>query len=326
MSTEVHPSAPPVLLTALDDEAVLLIEGEDAVGFLQGQTTCDVANLADGDITLGAICNAKGRTVAVFRLFRAANSCFLVLRNDMLETVRRRLKPYVLRSSVRIADVEQNGNWQLSGLLGTLDRSATAILGVAAAPPRGHAARTAAGAWLLGIDRDAKYLLAASPEVTATVRTAFLADRAGATAPADVWYAAEIADGIPCVTPATTEEFLPQMLNLDLLRGISFKKGCYTGQEVVARTHYLGRVKRRMHRFEVSCGHPPASGDRLVHAADGSPVGQVLLAARTPDDAGRYDLLAVLTSEDLQADDLRLWSLTGPRVKPVSLPYTEPRS
>jgi folate-binding protein YgfZ len=300
---------------------MLLVEGEDAASFLQGQTTCDIKSLPEGCITLGGICNAKGRTVAVFRLFHADGHCFLLLRADMIDAVRKRLKPYVMRSRVRIAGADLDPDWRLSGLLGTLAPVTIEALGISAAPQPGHAFRTAAGAWLLGIDQDRKYLLLAPSDLTATVRAALLDSGAAEAVPTATWHSAEIADGIPSITPATTEEFIPQMLNLDLLGGISFRKGCYTGQEVVARTHYLGSVKRRMHRFRVTCDRFPEAGARLSNANDAD-IGLVLHAAPPEENPRDFDLLAVLTGEGAQTDDIRLWSSTGPRVEHISLPYS----
>jgi folate-binding protein YgfZ len=315
-------AAPPGLqLATLDDQAVLAIEGADAVGFLQGQTTCDIKNLKTGQMTLGAICNPKGRAVAVFRLLRVENGCLLVLSRDRVDAVRRRLKPYVLRSQVSIADATLDRGWSLVGLLGPFGPDAAAALGIAGEPHPGQALPMAPGTWLLALERSGKYLLAAPPAATAALRDQLIAGGLAHEITADRWLFAEIADGIPCITDATAEEFIPQMLNLDLLEGISFTKGCYTGQEVVARTHYLGAVKRRMHRLRVQSDTCPAAGMRIVRGPDDLSAGQVLIAVGTPESPDSFDLLAVLTAEGAQAQGLHLGSPSGPGLEPASLPY-----
>jgi folate-binding protein YgfZ len=127
------------------------------------------------------------------------------------------------------------------------------------------------------------------------------------------WLAADIAAGLTQVTAATSEQFIPQMLNVDLLGGVSFTKGCYTGQEIVARTHHLGRVKRRSMRFVLPPGAPPAPTSSLL--LDGAKVADVLMAAEQPD---RVELLAVT---NLDAADKPLTTEDGRKVEPHPLPY-----
>lgn len=131
--------------------------------------------------------------------------------------------------------------------------------------------------------------------------------------PGSEWELAEIRDGIPVVVPATSEEFVPQMLNLDQLGGIAFDKGCYTGQEVVARTHYLGSVKRRMHRFRAAALQAPTPGDRLI-ADDETPTpGQVIRSAIV---AGTtYELLAVIPERPSQETRYHLQDAQGPSLE-----------
>lgn len=314
-----HPSATVSLLalTRLDDLALLVVEGEDAASFLQGQTTCDVKGLTEGIITLGALCNPKGRTVAVFRLFCHGGRFHLLLRADMIESVRSRLQRYVLRARVGISDA--SGQWAVLGLLGPVDGVTADLFGLPVSPPVGHWERVPSGALVLSVDTDEKFLVLAPIELVAELESA-LSDSGfvGRTSPAE-WERAEIRDGVPTVTPTTSEEFTPQMLNLDLLGGVSFTKGCYTGQEVVARTHYLGTVKRRMHRFHVCCDRLPEAGARLAGAHDENPIGQVVTVVPLNDSC--YDLLAVTSADGSRGDTVRLWSSSGPEAKWMNLPY-----
>ncbi|WP_139557485.1 CAF17-like 4Fe-4S cluster assembly/insertion protein YgfZ [Methylotetracoccus oryzae] len=319
-----HDSGSPAVfeLATLDDHAVLAIEGADAVGFLQGQTTCDIKALKPGQMTLGAICNPKGRTLAVFRLLRVESGCLLVLPKDRIDAVRRRLIPYVLRAQIRITGDVDDGEWSLLGGLGSIGPGAGAVLGMTGEPQPGQALLMSTGAWVLALERSGKYLVAGPSAVTAALRDQLLADGLAHEITNERWQFAEIADGIPTITDATAEEFIPQMLNLDLLGGISFSKGCYTGQEVVARTHYLGAVKRRMHRLRAQSDRRPEAGLRIAMGPDDTLAGQVLIAAGTPEMPGCYDMLSVLTAEGAQAQELRLGSPSGPRLEPARLPYS----
>ena len=319
-----HDSGSPAVfeLATLDDHAVLAIEGADAVGFLQGQTTCDIKALKPGQMTLGAICNPKGRTLAVFRLLRVESGCLLVLPKDRIDAVRRRLIPYVLRAQVRITGAVDDGDWSLLGGLGSIGPGAGAVLGMTGEPQPGQALLMSTGAWMLTLERSGKYLVAGPSAVTAALRYRLLADGLAHEITNERWQFAEIADGIPTITDATAEEFIPQMLNLDLLGGISFGKGCYTGQEVVARTHYLGAVKRRMHRLRAQSDRRPEAGLRIAMGPDDTLAGQVLIAAGTPEMPGCYDMLSVLTAEGAQAQELRLGSPSGSRLEPARLPYS----
>jgi tRNA-modifying protein YgfZ len=140
---------------------------------------------------------------------------------------------------------------------------------------------------------------------------------------AAAWDWHDIMAGIPSVQPATSDAFVPQMANLDLINGISFDKGCYTGQEIVARLHYRGRLKQRMYRARVPTANTPMPGDRIF-APDmpGQSTGTVVIAAASPDDG--YDLLAVIHCDSVAAGELRLHDVGGPRLTIEPLPYSVP--
>lgn len=307
-------------LIRLDDLALLLVEGPDALTFLQGQVTCDVKNLSEGAVTLGALCNPKGRAIAVFRLFRHHGRCDLLLRSDMIEAVGDLLRRYVLRAKVTISDAHRQCS--VFGLLGELDGNSAVALGLSSAPPEvGHGAAAVNGAWVLAVDRDRKYLILAPNETATAIQKTLAEGKLAVPGSPTEWERADIRDGVPSLSPATSEEFIPQMLNLDLLGGIGFNKGCYTGQEVVARTHYLGAVKRRMQRFRVSCSRIPEPGARIACEHDESPIGQVVSVVEVDDFC--YELLAVVTSDRLQTHSVRLWSSSGPEVERLVLPYLD---
>ncbi len=306
-------------LTPLEDTALLLVEGVDAVPFLQGQVTCDVKALAEGQVTLGALCNPKGRVIATFRLFRWNEHCCLILRCDMIDAVRNVLQRYVLRARVTLRD--GRSAWSVLGLLGKIDDRSAAALGLSACPLVGHGASAARGAWVLAVDRAQKYLILAPTGVGAEIEAALGNQELAVRDSPSEWQRADIRDGVPNVPPATTEQFVPQMLNLDLLGGIGFEKGCYTGQEVVARSHYLGTVKRRMHRFRVHSDRVPQSGARLTGEGDEPPIGHVLTAAELADSS--YELLAVVANDRVRDGSVRLWLSSGPKLERIALPYLD---
>lgn len=267
---------------------VLALRGADAARFLHGQVSADIEGLPQGASTLAGFHNAQGRVIALLALAHAASGEFLaVLPRELSASVAQRLGKYVLRSRVRISD--ESATWQ--------------VIGVAAdAVPHAGVVIAWSGRRLL--------LLPSGNEP--------LADDVSARA---AWERADIAAGIPQVYAATSETLVAQMLNLDLLGAISFDKGCYTGQEVIARAHYRGRVKRRLQRW-----HNP-SGTRLepgqsAHAPDGRSLVVVRVAT---DIAGAQDLLAVGNYSGEAGGEAAGAEGAGPRVNgPLALPYSLP--
>jgi folate-binding protein YgfZ len=290
MSEFVKTPAGPAWYAELPQLGVLEIAGADAAKFLQGQATCDVLALTDELSSPGAFCTAQGRVLAVFRVLRRGDRFLLIMPQVLIPDIIQRLRMYVLRSAVTVADV--SGDWQC---LGVCTRAADGL------------------AWLGTADKDAVALhdgwpVLAWPSVD-SVRAMVLVQNDGPEAVREQllnreyaalgafhWQLEEIRAGVPWVLPGTVEEFIPQMLNLDRLGGIGFKKGCYTGQEVVARTQYLGAVKRRMYRLELPAGsEPPAPGSRVLAQGEAQSVGTVVCAAAAP--GAPAELLAVLIGE-----------------------------
>lgn len=258
---------PELTLTALDDLTVLAVRGPDALPFLQGQITHDTTLLAARGSLLAALLNPQGRVLALFRLFHVApDHVLLVLPAELAADVRARLAKYVLRAKVRIEDA--GAAWRVVGVAG---------------PDAEAAARTRLAA---ALDAGGLRQLIVLPR-TEALPEAQPADR-------ESWRREDILAGIPEVVAATAGQFVPQMLNLDHLDAVSFSKGCYTGQEVVARAHYLGQVKRRLQHLVVAAPEPLAPGQRVV-LADGRSA-QVVSAV--PDGAGEQLVLAVAGPPD----------------------------
>jgi folate-binding protein YgfZ len=281
------------LLPAL---GVLRIAGPDAANFLQGQVTNDVHLLADGRTQVAALCTNQGRVIAIVRLRQTEEAIYALMPADLLAKVATQLRKFVLRAKVEI--------------LQATDLHVGAIYSGAAAEAAGQprfdeAALTMSPVPLAGATEVVTFQYAEGREVVAAPAAAWRAiSGLSLSRPSpeawQAWLAADIADGLPHVSAATSEQFIPQMLNLDLVGGVSFAKGCYTGQEIVARTHHLGRVKRRTMRYALPSGEAPVPLSNLL-LDDGSKAADVLVTATLPD---RIELLAV-TNLDAAGRPLR---------------------
>lgn len=304
--------------SALAHYGLIKVGGEDASGFLQGQLTCDVNALTPGGSCLGAQCNPKGRVIANFHLLRGERDFYLLLAADLAPVARKRLQMYVLRSKVALDDLTPGR--AMIGLFGTGYASGLAALGIDI-PDSPGAVLERPGCLVFRLaDGTGRCLIAADVELAQRMESSLR----GALALADpnLWRLAGIEAGIPEITAAASEEFLPQMLNLDALGGIGFQKGCYTGQEIVTRTHFLGQLKRRMFRLRCRSETEPAPGTLIYDAGEAEPrnVGQVVAAAAEVPDG--YQLLAVMGVDHDLGGDYRLLRPDGPKTEFLPLPYT----
>jgi folate-binding protein YgfZ len=222
--------------TALADLGAIRAHGADAVRFLQGQLSNDVSKLAELGSMLAGFHNPQGRVIALLRLVSLAPEQILaILPRELAATTAARLAKFILRAKVKIQD--ESDQWRVVGVT-ALRKDEVAPSRVVPADP--YSRRR----WL--VDR---------VEAPSRLEGYSSLDREG-------WRALDIATGLPQVYASTSEEFVAQMLNLDVLGAISFDKGCYTGQEVIARAHYRGRVKRRLQRFRTQ-GAPPVESAEL---------------------------------------------------------------
>lgn len=310
----------------LDHLGVLRVRGSDAPSFLQGQLTNDVLSMEPGKARLAGYLTPNGRLLATFWVIRhdeapepeqAEEPVFwLVCARDIAAAVARRLSMYVLRAKVRIEDDSERR--LVLGHVGMPGRAAAALAGcaeppVVAALPDVTLTETTTDMLttpvrrLLGPERQLlRSLLVVSP--------ACLSGPDGhphrLRMSSSDWLQLDVATGIPWICAATQERFIPQMLNLDLVGGVSFRKGCYPGQEVVARSEYRGKVKRRM--FAGLCSGPlPPPGTDII-AYDGSVIGQVVCTASlsaTPDE----DVTALLDTDATNPDSQLPITLVGRR-------------
>ena len=279
------------VLCDLSHLGLLEISGDDAVSFLQGQVTNDVKLLAGTNAHYSAYCNPKGRMLALFLAFSHYDHVHLQMPKELIESIAKRLKMYVMRSKVEINDVSEsilkfgiNGPQAPSILassfaktpmqyyeLVSLENAAILKLPTISGHHRFEIFTDAINAPVIWNALEANCQLVGKP----------------------CWDWLEIQAGIPDVEPSTQEQFVPQMLNLDILNGINFKKGCYTGQEIIARTHYLGSVKRRTYLTEIytpqaNLRQTPSAGDKVVDATQNE-VGQIVRVTANP--LNGYDAL-----------------------------------
>jgi len=307
----------------LPETGVLSLSGKDAAKLLQGQATCDILGLPPGQTTLGALCTPKGRALAVFRVLRLEDRIFLLLPEELLETVSKRLRMFVLRADVKIEDV--SGAWAAFGLFG--EKSAAAALQTLGLPALGLDNEAEGQGGLLASfyairipDPGSPRLLVLADAAKADGIGRFLEAHAIPRWDASRWQLEDIRAGLPSVAAATVEEFVPQMLNLDLLGGISFNKGCYTGQEIVARTHYLGHLKRRMFRLAGAEGPLPQAGESLfAEGGEAQGAGTVVAAATAP--TGGFEVLAVLNVNSAEDAQARFKTANGSPLSLAGLPY-----
>jgi folate-binding protein YgfZ len=288
----------------LPDWGVILAQGPDTAVFLNGQLTQDMLHLEEGRASLAGYCSPKGRLLATFVAWRVSGDSFaLACSADLLSATLKRLSMYVLRAKCKLSDA--SAAWPLHGLAGP---SADALVaGAVALADWGSAGVGSARVIRLPAADGLSRFLWAGPDAPPLPPLHV-----------EVWRWLEVRSGVPRVMAATAEQFVPQMLNLELLGGVNFKKGCYPGQEVVARSQYRGTLKRRT--YLMGCNAPATVGAEVFHSEDpGQPAGMVVLAASLPD--GTHAALVELKMAALLAGTLHAGSADGPRLTPSTLPY-----
>jgi folate-binding protein YgfZ len=229
---------------------VLRISGKDALTFLQGQITHDTRRLAEQQTLLAACANVQGRVLAVLHLMPHTEGILAVVPRELTAGLITHLRRFVLRAKVQLTDLTDT--WAVAGFH---DAAALAQAGLPA-PQGGATYLEQAGIGIARVSERAERSFAVGP------RTAVEQFPPSSTIGELLWRLADVRDGLPQIYAATRELFVPQMLNLDLIDGISFSKGCYTGQEIIARTQHLGRIKRRM--FRLGLPRPVAIGAPLT--------------------------------------------------------------
>jgi tRNA-modifying protein YgfZ len=305
------------IICAISQFSTLVVAGKDAATFMQGQFTNDVEKADENRSQLSAICNNKGRMIANFRIFKYRQNHFLNLKSNLTEKTIQHLQNYILRAQVAIQDVTEqlihigvNGDDAtelLSPFLEDLKQEIDSItfndnyiaICVAGSKPR--------------------YEIFCSFE-HAKVLWEKISDQAEIVNPS-VWDYLNIQAGLPFIDASTSEEFVPQMANMELINGLSFTKGCFTGQEIIARTHYLGKQKRRTYRINITSETKPEAGEQL--ATDTSTENQYTgtLITVCPITENEYEALAVIQIKSAEEGKLKLKD-TDAKISLLDLPYS----
>lgn len=270
----------PLFCNLFPDNALISVSGDEAAAFLHGQFTNDVLALAVGQAQWNGWCSPKGRLLATFVLARGEAGYFISLPMALREGIQKRLQMFVLRAKVKLDNVSATVN-RFAVWGGALPDGVAALGGGLGVVVDGH-----------------------SP--------------AGNASSIEAWSLALIRAGILVVLPATQDQFVPQMANFELIGGVNFKKGCYPGQEIVARTQYRGILKRRMAR--VACAAPCEPGTSVYSSAFGAQAaGMIANAAPSPE--GGWEALVVAQLDAIGLNDLKLGSPQGTALEILPLPY-----
>lgn len=305
---ELQAAASATVIVPLGHLGLIDVQGEDARAFLHGQFTSDINHLSAGKVQHSAWCTAKGRMLASFLIWRNGEDFRLAVSADLLAAVQKRLQMFVLRAKVKLADASDE-----TVLLGIAGPTAGEALAAANLPMPTEALTSidADGAQVIRLDGERLVVAlpaTRAPEVWAQL--AALARPAGVPA----WRWLDVRAGLPLITAATREEFVPQMADFEKIGGVSFHKGCYPGQEIVARTQYLGKVKRHLYRLDSPV--PVVPGDDL-HCPENpdQAIGKIVVGAHAP--SGGYAALAVIQANF--AHDVHLASKDGPTVAAAAI-------
>lgn len=303
-----------MFFTTIPNAGLIHFSGDDSRSFLHAQLTSDVNALAANRSQYSGYCTPKGRLLASFLLWRGEQGYFMQLPATLREPIQKRLSMYILRAKVKARDA--GAEFACFGISG-MDAAAKLQPLFGELPRAVHEIVHRDGIALLRLPVD-RFEIVAPQEKAAAVREA-LAANAEAAGP-EYWDWLDIRAGIPVITPATQEEFVPQMVNFDAIGAVSFSKGCYPGQEIVARTHFLGRLKQRMFLVRIPADTAPQPGDKLYSADMGDQAsGMIVNAAAVPE--GGYDALAVIQLSSAGAEAVRWKSADGPVLQLLPLPY-----
>ena len=306
------------ILCDLSHLGLISAQGADTLTFLQSQLTNDAREVTATHSQLSGYCSAKGRLLALFRIFQRGEQVYLQFPHELLEPTLKRLRMFVMRAKVTLDDATDNlvrigvggpqAEQHLSAAIGQLPQAVNDVV----------SSKDITVLRLPGVN--ARFELAGElPQIQLLWQT--LAAHATPVG-AEVWNLQDILAGVPEVFISSVEEFVPQMVNLTALGGVNFKKGCYPGQEIVARMQYLGTLKRRMYLAHIDASSPPAPRTPLYEeGSDGSQsIGAIVNAQTIPGDG--CQALAVVVIAAAERDAVRLGSAGGPVLKFQPLPYS----
>ncbi len=291
-------------------QGLIKVYGEDAESFLQNQLTNEVANVSETTHQITAWCSPKGRIITTLRLFKREDAYYLSLAQDMIEHVLKKLSMYVMMSKVSLEDVtESYVHLGVSGDFAGQDLEA--LLGESL-PSEADSAKIINGLTVLKLaDKTPRY------EIFGDLESSNVLVGNIKVAPDYHWEYLNIVAGIPHISQASSEAWIPQMINFIQVNGVDFKKGCYPGQEIVARLNYLGKTKRRMYRLLIDTDQLPAINDSILSTNDKA-AGKILNAVINPE--GKVEALAVL--KIAEANEALTLANNEATITLLELPYT----
>jgi len=316
---ELRTTAEGTVLCDLSQFGTLRVSGEEAQSFLQNLLSNDIREVNATRAQLSSLNSPKGRVLATMMIRRDGDDYLLQLPRELCEPIRKKLSMYVLRARVKISDASdevialglsgEHAQEVLSELFGELPQLPLGVI----CTGQGCVTKIGATRWQVGTTAEQAPALWQAP------------GRIAQPVGSPCWDWLEIRSGIPAILPQTQEQFVPQMVNLDLVGAVSFKKGCYPGQEIVARMQYLGKLKRRMYLAHLDSTDAPQPGDELFSAdMEGQPSGMIVNAAPAP--SGGYDALAEIQIASRETQTLHWKSLQGAALQFLPLPYPLPPS
>ena len=310
-----------LIVADLSHLSMIKVSGDDASTFLQGQLTNDIEQVNNSSSQLSGYCNQKGRLLVCFRIFKKQDELYLTLPEELYEDTFKRLKMFVMRSKVDFTNISAdfvsigysgpNADSELKKQYQNIPLETDQVthfndLSIIKLPSGTHP----------------RYQI--SGPVNQVIELWQKLDVNAVAVGKDVWSLLDIRAGVPAIYKETIESFVPQMVNLELINGVNFKKGCYTGQEIVARMHYLGKLKRRMYRIHLNTSAPVNPGEALFcpESTSGQGTGNIVFAAPSSDKG--TEALAVIQISESENLNLRLNDANGAEVKVLELPYEFP--
>ena len=307
------------VLCDLSHLSLMLASGDEAAKFLHGQFCNDVLALGEGDAQWNGWCSPKGRLLVTLLAWSGQHGIYLLLPASLQPAIQKRLQMFVLRAKVTITN--ESDHWVRFGLAGP---QAEAMLrnALGAVPTNAMSTRHVDLGRIIKLSAT-RFIVVASPDNAIQLWNQLAESAAKVGAP--LWDWLTIREGIITVLPETQDAFVPQMANFELVGGVSFKKGCYPGQEIVARTQYRGILKRRMALAHVASAIAPAPGDKVFSDVFGDQAaGEIANVAPAP--GGGFDMLVVAQTSAISEGVLKMGSPGGQRVSIMSLPYDLPVS
>jgi folate-binding protein YgfZ len=307
-------------VSPLTDLGLIALSGEEAAHFLHNQLTNDVDHLGLTEVRLAGYCSPKGRLLATFRMWRSGDSIILQLPREIQAGVQKRLQMFVLRSKAKLTDVTPE--YVMLGLAGPA--AVAALSELFSTLPAAPYAKVESDAGTLIREADAfgapRYQWITKQESAQRAWPALL--KTLQPVAAEVWRLGDIHAGIPQITQATHEQFVPQMVNYEIVGGVNFQKGCYPGQEIVARSQYLGKLKRRMCLASITTQDATAGMEVFSEADPDQSCGMIVNAEHRSNDA--MDCLVEVKVAMMETAAIHLGSVSGPELRFQALPYALP--